>query len=198
MALFLQPLSDDGVSTREAGPMGVAATPDDDLLAAYSRVVTRAVERVSPSVVNVEIERRLQPLQGPQPPSRQAHSGWQDPTRLRRRGRAERSAPPARLPVSRLPVESGILVLSVEPSSPAQRAGLREGDIIVGFDGQQVAGIGDLHRLLTEARLGARAPVTVLRGAEKAALTVIPEESRAEAQGLRAPVRAARANRRRP
>jgi S1-C subfamily serine protease len=81
-----------------------------------------------------------------------------------------------------LAIESGILVVSIEPNSPAQRAGLREGDILVDFDGQPVAGIDDLHRLLTEARVGARASVTILRGAEKVTLIVVPEESRAELQ----------------
>jgi S1-C subfamily serine protease len=77
-----------------------------------------------------------------------------------------------------LPVESGILVVSVEPNGAAQRAGLREGDLVVGFDGQPVAAIDDLHRLLTEARVGVRAPLTVIRGTERLTLEVIPEESR--------------------
>jgi S1-C subfamily serine protease len=77
-----------------------------------------------------------------------------------------------------LPVESGILVVSIEPNSPAQRAGLQDGDIIVAFDGQAVAGIDDLHRLLTEARLGVRVPLTVIRRIEKLTLEVVPEESR--------------------
>ena len=80
-----------------------------------------------------------------------------------------------------VPVESGILVVSVEPNSPAQRAGLREGDIIVAFDDQPVAGIDDLHRLLTEARVGAKAPLATIRRVEKLTLEVIPEESKARA-----------------
>jgi S1-C subfamily serine protease len=76
-----------------------------------------------------------------------------------------------------LPVESGILVISVEANGAAQRAGLREGDIVVGFDGQPVEAIDDLHRLLTEARVGVRAPLTVIRGAERLTLEVTPEES---------------------
>src|SRR6202012_1506297 len=47
-----------------------------------------------------------------------------------------------------LPRESGALVLSIEEGSPAKRAGLREGDIIVALAGHPVAGIDDLHRLL--------------------------------------------------
>src|ERR671926_1854429 len=53
-----------------------------------------------------------------------------------------------------LPVESGILVVSFEENSPGRKAGLREGDIIVGFDSRPTAGIDDLHKLLTEERIG--------------------------------------------
>src|SRR5688572_13706313 len=47
-----------------------------------------------------------------------------------------------------LPVESGVLVVSLELDSPARRAGLLEGDLIIGFAGRPVAGIDDLHKLL--------------------------------------------------
>jgi S1-C subfamily serine protease len=77
-----------------------------------------------------------------------------------------------------LPVETGILVVSVEPNGAAQRGGLREGDLVVGFDGQPVAAIDDLHRLLTETRVGVRAPLIVIRGTERLTLEVVPEESR--------------------
>ncbi|OGG45828.1 MAG: serine protease [Candidatus Handelsmanbacteria bacterium RIFCSPLOWO2_12_FULL_64_10] len=78
-----------------------------------------------------------------------------------------------------LPAESGILVASVEPGSPAERAGLLEGDVIVAFDGQSVAGIDDLHRMLTEDRIGTTSLLTVLRRTEKWVLSVAPEESKA-------------------
>jgi S1-C subfamily serine protease len=75
-----------------------------------------------------------------------------------------------------LPKESGVIVISVENSSPAQRAGLREGDVIIALDGKPVAGVDDLHRLLTDARVGVSSTLTVLRYTEKLALNVVPEE----------------------
>jgi S1-C subfamily serine protease len=76
-----------------------------------------------------------------------------------------------------LPAESGILVVSIEENSPAQRAGLSEGDIIVGFDGQPTAGIDDLHRILTEEKVGVRTTLTIIRHTEKLNLNITPEES---------------------
>ena len=75
--------------------------------------------------------------------------------------------------------ESGVLVASIEPDSPAARAGLREGDVIVGFDDAVVAGIDDLHRLLTEEHVGARSRLAVLRGTERLELEIEPQEARA-------------------
>ncbi|SPF48149.1 putative periplasmic serine endoprotease DegP-like (fragment) [Candidatus Sulfotelmatobacter kueseliae] len=74
--------------------------------------------------------------------------------------------------------ETGALVLSVEDGSPAKRAGLREGDVIVALEGQPVAGVDDLQRLLTEVRMGVSCSLTVLRWTEKLELKVVPEESK--------------------
>jgi len=73
-----------------------------------------------------------------------------------------------------LPIESAVFVASVEADSPAARAGLREGDLIVGFADQPTAGIDDLHRLLTEDRAGRVHPLTVMRGRERLTLSVQP------------------------
>ena len=73
---------------------------------------------------------------------------------------------------------NGMLVLHVEPGSPAQTAGIREGDVIVGFAGAPVGGVDDLHRLLTEGRIGVGTPLTFIRRAEKRELVVVPVESR--------------------
>lgn len=72
--------------------------------------------------------------------------------------------------------ESGIMVVSTEPDSPAQKTGITAGDIIVNFAGQPVAGIDDLHKLLSDERVGARTPLVVIRGPEKIELSVMPGE----------------------
>jgi S1-C subfamily serine protease len=79
-----------------------------------------------------------------------------------------------------LPVESGVVVLSVESNSPAERAGVREGDVIIGLGGKPVAGIDDLHRLLSDAPAGVRTELSLLRRTEKLAFPLVPEQSRAE------------------
>jgi S1-C subfamily serine protease len=79
-----------------------------------------------------------------------------------------------------LPQESGVIVSAVTPGSPAQRAGLREGDVIVALDGKAVAGVDDLHRLLTDARVGVSSSLTVMRWTEKLELQVVPQEARRE------------------
>ena len=76
-----------------------------------------------------------------------------------------------------LPVETGVLVVSVEEKSPAQRAGLARGDVIVGFDDQPVAVIDDLHRMLTEEKVGVRSKLSVIRATEKRVLDIVPQES---------------------
>jgi S1-C subfamily serine protease len=76
-----------------------------------------------------------------------------------------------------LAISSGIFVVSVEPGSPATASGVREGDILVDFDGNPVGDIDSLHRILTEHRVGIRASLTLLRGTEKVMLDIVPAES---------------------
>jgi len=74
--------------------------------------------------------------------------------------------------------EMGAMVLSVEENSPAKRAGLREGDVIVALEGQPVAGVDDLLRMLTDLRVGVSCALTVVRYTEKLELKIVPEEAR--------------------
>lgn len=74
--------------------------------------------------------------------------------------------------------ETGVVVVGVESNSPARTAGVREGDVIVALDEKPVAGVDDLHRLLTDAQVGARCELTVIRHTERVTLSIYPEEAR--------------------
>jgi S1-C subfamily serine protease len=75
----------------------------------------------------------------------------------------------------KLAKRSGVLAASITRGGPADRAGLREGDVLVGFATSTVGGIDDLQRLLTGERVGQPITVTVLRGSEKLSFEVVPE-----------------------
>ena len=78
----------------------------------------------------------------------------------------------------RIPSSSAVLVISVEPDSPASQAGIREGDLLVQFGDAEIVSIDVLHKLLTAERIGVPSTLTILRGTEKLALTIVPAESR--------------------
>ena len=73
-----------------------------------------------------------------------------------------------------LSAETGALVVGVEPGSPAAAAGLSEGDLVVAYGGRTVAGVDDLHRILTEEQVGKRSELTVIRMTEKLAIPIVP------------------------
>jgi S1-C subfamily serine protease len=73
--------------------------------------------------------------------------------------------------------ESGIRVSTVEKSSPAAAAGVREGDIIVSFGDAAVTSVDELHRLLTDARIGEPVDIAVLRRDRHLTLRITPRES---------------------
>jgi len=78
-----------------------------------------------------------------------------------------------------LPHETGVVILGVEDRSPARRAGLREGDVIVALDDKPVAGVDDLHRLLADTQVNTRSVLTVIRHTERLRLSIAPEEAKA-------------------
>jgi S1-C subfamily serine protease len=59
--------------------------------------------------------------------------------------------------------EGAVLVLEIEPDSPAGEAGLHAGDVLVALGGKPVAGVDALHRLLTEETVGQTLEGTALR-----------------------------------
>ena len=79
-----------------------------------------------------------------------------------------------------LPLETGVLVASVEKDSPAQRAGLREGDIIVSFNERPIGTIHDLHKMLVSEQIGVAAKLVAIRHTEKLELSILPAESKSQ------------------
>jgi S1-C subfamily serine protease len=72
--------------------------------------------------------------------------------------------------------EAGIEIVQVVDGSPADRAGLRNEDLIIDVDGVPVADAGDLQRLMVGERIGRPLPVRAFRGSELLELTVVPVE----------------------
>ena len=74
--------------------------------------------------------------------------------------------------------EGGLMVLSVEKDTPAKKAGLLLGDIIIGFDDQPIANIHDLRRqLLNQDVIGKSVKLAIIRGEKKSEFTITPKES---------------------
>ena len=73
--------------------------------------------------------------------------------------------------------EGGVLVSALEPDSPAAVAGLGAGDVLIAVDDFVVAGIDDLHRVLTEGRIGHPVRVDVIRGLQRVTVAALPAES---------------------
>jgi S1-C subfamily serine protease len=108
-------------------------------------------------------------------------------SRLMRDGRIRRSRigvagqqttiPRALARANQIAVSSGVAVVSIENGSPAAYGGLVKGDVILALDGMPVSGVDDLHRLLTDERIGAPTPLMVLRRGQRRRLVVVPAES---------------------
>jgi S1-C subfamily serine protease len=73
---------------------------------------------------------------------------------------------------------TGILVAGIEDNSPAESAGLEEGDVILAAAGIPVKDIDSLHRLLTADRIGVKTPLSVLRRYDRLDLEIIPAEAK--------------------
>jgi S1-C subfamily serine protease len=77
----------------------------------------------------------------------------------------------------KIAVPSGVMIVSVEPASPAERAGLKPGDVVVGLGGKPVASIDDLQRLLSSECVGVSTEIALVRATEVLALRIAPTES---------------------
>jgi S1-C subfamily serine protease len=73
-----------------------------------------------------------------------------------------------------LRASTGVLVTEVTSGSPAQRAGIRDGDLLVTFGGDPIERTDDLHRLLTGERVGEAVPLQLLRGTDLLTVAISP------------------------
>jgi S1-C subfamily serine protease len=80
-----------------------------------------------------------------------------------------------------LSLETGVLIVSVEKNSPAAEAGMREGDVIIAFNGEPIGSIHELHKRLMAEQIGVQSRILIIRHTEKVELSIIPQESRPRA-----------------
>ena len=64
----------------------------------------------------------------------------------------------------KLAVSEGVLIAQVVDSSPASRAGFREGDIIVAFEGEKITSMGEIQERLRKRDVGTVIEITMVRG----------------------------------
>ena len=97
--------------------------------------------------------------------------------RRSRIGVAAQTVPLARAVVYRLelPGPSAAMVSEVLRGGPADRAGVRAGDVLLRIAGVAVSGVDDLHRLLTEERIGQEVPIELLRAGGLVRLVMVPD-----------------------
>jgi S1-C subfamily serine protease len=72
--------------------------------------------------------------------------------------------------------KSGVAVREIQGTSPADRAGLRPGDVVVRIDGEPITGVDDIFRVLDDRRIGRSVTVAILRRLELIELEMQPEE----------------------
>jgi len=72
--------------------------------------------------------------------------------------------------------ESAVMIASVEADSPADRAGLAAGDIVLALDGAAVTGADDLIRMLAGDRIGRNVEIDTLRNGEPRRVSLVPGE----------------------
>jgi serine protease Do len=73
-------------------------------------------------------------------------------------------------------VSSGVLIESVDADSPAAKAGLRKGDIVVEFDGERVRSVRQFTRLVTETPVGRTVAAAVQRDGQRVTVNLAPRE----------------------
>lgn len=79
-------------------------------------------------------------------------------------------------PIAGLRQSHAIIVASIEPSSPAAKAGIRIGDVIVAIDGTTITGVDDLLRSLHAGRIDVETDIEIVSRGERRTVSVVPKE----------------------
>jgi len=77
---------------------------------------------------------------------------------------------------SRLQRASGVEVVEVVPGSPAERAGIRGGDLVLEVDGRATESAADLQRMMVAELIGRPVPARVWRSGSDVELSLVPDE----------------------
>ena len=77
---------------------------------------------------------------------------------------------------SKLAAPAGVIIEEVAEDSPASKAGLKKGDIVLEFDGERVRGVRHFTRLVQETPAGRRIQTSVMRDGQKLNLTIEPRD----------------------
>ena len=72
---------------------------------------------------------------------------------------------------------SGVRVDSVDEGSPAEKAGLRKGDVVVEFDGERVRSVRQFTRLVTETPVGRTVTAVAMRDGQRVTMSITPREN---------------------
>ena len=72
----------------------------------------------------------------------------------------------------------GVVIEEVQPDSPAEKAGLKQADVIVEFDGEHVRGARQFGRLVQETPPGRTVKATITRDGQKRDVQITPSEGR--------------------
>ena len=75
--------------------------------------------------------------------------------------------------------QAGVVVEEVSPDSPAEKGGIKKGDVITEFDGERVRSVRQFTRLVQETPAGRKAPVAAMRAGQRVSVTVEPREGSA-------------------
>jgi serine protease Do len=77
----------------------------------------------------------------------------------------------------KLTAQAGVVIEDVAEDSPASRAGIKKGDIVVEFDGERVRSVRQFTRLVQETPAGRKAQASVVRDGQRINVTVEPRDS---------------------